>query len=225
VAEGEECGVELFLLEAEEEVGLVFFGVDGLEEGGASGGVALDAGVVAGGDVGGAEGAGFGEEVAEFEFFVADDAGVGGASGAVFAGEVVDDHAFEFTGFIDDVMGDAEGVGDAAGVGDGLGAAAFVFGAGDAVLGPDFHGDADDVIALFFEEVGGDGGVDASAHAEEDAGLGRGTVHGLGSMREKGRETKEKVVLRTAVAAEGCKLGNERIANCACSRFPISGVQ
>ena len=39
-------------------------------------------------------------------------------------------------------------VGDAAGIGDGRGAAAFVLRAGDAVLRPDLHRHADDVVAL-----------------------------------------------------------------------------
>jgi hypothetical protein len=52
---------------------------------------------MAGGDMGGAEGAGLGEQIAELELFVAHDARVGGAPGAVFAGEIIDDHPLEFT--------------------------------------------------------------------------------------------------------------------------------
>ena len=129
----------------------------------------LDDGVVAGGDEGGAEAACLAPEVAEFKFLVAHHAGVGGAPGLVLGGEVVDDLRLEIGGLLDDVMRDAEGMGDAAGVGDGGGAAAFILGAGDAVLGPDFHGHANDVVALLLEQMGGYGGIDAAGHADDDA--------------------------------------------------------
>jgi hypothetical protein len=120
--------------------------------------------------MGRAERAGLGQQVAELELFVAHHARVRRAAGAVFAGEIIDDHLLELVRLVDDVVGNAERVRDAARVGDGLRAAAFVLRARDAILRPDLHGHADDVVALLLEQVGGDGRIDAAAHAEQDAG-------------------------------------------------------
>ena len=58
---------------------------------------------------------------------------------------------------------------NAARVRDGLRAAAFVLGPRDAVLRPDLHRHADDVVALLAQQIAGDAGIDAAAHAEQDA--------------------------------------------------------
>ena len=68
-------------------------------------------------------------------------------------------------------MGDVERLGDAPGVVDvldtaTLGAAAESLG---TRLGPEPHRDADDLMALFLEQRGGDGGVDTAAHRDDDA--------------------------------------------------------
>ena len=170
VAEREEGAGELFLFEREEEVALVFARVFAFLEEEAVG-TLFDAGKVAGGNVLGAKLSGAADECAEFEFFVAHDARVGRAASFVFFGEVVDDLLLEIFGFVDQVIGDAEFVGDGAGIHDGLRAAAFVFGARDAILGPEFEGDADDVVALFEQKGGGSGGIDASAQANNNAGF------------------------------------------------------
>src|SRR5581483_12093392 len=68
-------------------------------------------------------------------------------------------------------MRDAERVCHAARVGDRARAAAFVLGARDAILRPDFHRHADDIVALLLEQVTGDGAIDSAAHTEDDAWL------------------------------------------------------
>ena len=177
---------ELLLAQGEEEIALVLARVAAFAEDGAAVCVTLDDGVVAGGDEGCAEAACLAPEVAEFEFLVAHHARVGRAPGLVLGGEVIDDLRLEIGGLLDDVMRDAEGMGDAAGIRDGGGAAAFILRAGDAVLRPDFHGHADDVVALLLEEMGGDGGIDAAGHADDDALGWGGHVErgGYAGMRE-----------------------------------------
>jgi hypothetical protein len=60
-------------------------------------------------------------------------------------------------------------VGYAARIGHGLWAATFVLGPRDAILRPDLHGNADDIVSLFAKEVTRDAGVHAPAHAEKNA--------------------------------------------------------
>jgi len=122
---------------------------------------------VSGGDEVAAQLSGAVEEGPELEVLVAHDAGVRCASSSILFGEVADDAFLEFGGFVDEVVGDAKAGADAAGVHDGLGSAAFVFGAVDAVLRPQFQGDAYDVESLFLKEGGGSRGIDAAAHAHQ----------------------------------------------------------
>ena len=90
----------------------------------------------------------FTPEIAELEFFVAHHARVRRPAGLVFAGEIINHDALELIGLINNVMRNTEGMRYAAGIGDRLRPAAFVLRAGDAVLRPDFHSDADHVVAL-----------------------------------------------------------------------------
>ena len=78
---------------------------------------------------------------------------------------------------VEEVVGDADDLAGASGVVDILdGAAAAVLGRGLLGVGgaPEAHGDADDIVTLLFQEEGCDGGVDSSAHGDDDAGLGHG---------------------------------------------------
>src|ERR1700730_10248484 len=50
----------------------------------------------------------------------------------------------------------------------GLRAATFVLGARDAVLRPDLHGHADNVVSLLAEKITRHAGIDAAAHAEQN---------------------------------------------------------
>jgi len=52
---------------------------------------------------------------------------------------------------------------------DSLRTAAFVLGARNAILRPNLHRHADDVVALLAQQVAGDAGIDTTAHAEENA--------------------------------------------------------
>lgn len=126
VADGEDHSGEFFAGDAEEDVGLVFFVVESAEEVGLAVGCFCDAGVVAGGDVIGADGFGVAGEFSEFEVLVAADAGVGGSAAVIFADEVVDDSA-EVVLEVEGVEGDVEESGDVAGVGGVGGGAAALF--------------------------------------------------------------------------------------------------
>jgi len=165
----EEGAPELFSAQAEEEVGLIFFRIKSLAQNGSLVFGMLHRGVMTGGDELSAKGGGFVPEVAEFQFLVAHDAGVGRASGAVFICEVINHQSLEGNGLVDDEMGDAQSMGNAAGVSDSLRAATFVLGARHAILRPEFHGNTDDIPSLFLEQPGSDTGVNAAAHAHDDA--------------------------------------------------------
>ena len=54
-------------------------------------------------------------------------------------------------------------------VGDGLRAATLVLGARDTILRPHFHRHTDDIVALFAQQIAGDAGVHATAHAKQHA--------------------------------------------------------
>ena len=129
----------------------------------------FDDGVMARGDVIAAERLGLFPEIAELELLVAHHARIRRPAGLVFAGEIIDDQALELIRFIDDVMRKAQRVGHAARIGHGLRPAAFVLRARDAILRPDLHGHADDVVALLAQEITRHAGIDATAHAEKDA--------------------------------------------------------
>src|SRR5437773_9948241 len=58
---------------------------------------------------------------------------------------------------------------DTARIGHRLQPATFVFCARDAILRPDLHGHANDVIALFPQQIGCDAGVHSTAHAKQDS--------------------------------------------------------
>lgn len=108
-------------------------------------------------------------EPAKLQILIAHDARVRRAAGLVFVGEVLDDVLLKICRFIHEVIRDIEIVADAARIGHGLRAAAFVFGAVHAVLGPELERDADDIVALLNEQGGRGGGIYPPAHAADDA--------------------------------------------------------
>src|SRR5208283_3578064 len=130
-----------------------------------------DLGVVAGGDEIGLELLAVGPELAELQPVVADDARVGRAAGEVFVREVVDD-AFEVRLEVERVERDVEPVGDAPGVaGIERAAAAFLVRGGVIVVAMHAraHEQADDLVALLLEQVGGNGAIDSAAHGQYHA--------------------------------------------------------
>jgi hypothetical protein len=78
--------------------------------------VAGDAGVVAGGDLCGADAGGHVDEGIELDEVVAEGAGDGGAAVEVVVDEGADDGLFKGVLKVDDVVGDADQLGDVAGV-------------------------------------------------------------------------------------------------------------
>ncbi len=108
------------------------------------------------------------QQHAELEVLIAHHTGVGGAAGAVLVGEVLDDLFLEQVRFVDQVVGNAQSGTDAAGIHDGLGSAALILGPVDAVLGPQFEGDADHLVALFQQQRRRGGGIHPATHAHQD---------------------------------------------------------
>src|SRR5690606_37471975 len=126
-------------------------------------GIAIDASIVAGRDVGRAELLGDGEEAAELDLLVAVDAGARGRAGAVRADEGIDHPLAERGALVEDVVGDAEVLTGAPRVVPILGRAA----APHLVLPlrvPEVQRDPDQIEALLGEQRRRDGGVDAAAH-------------------------------------------------------------
>ena len=76
-------------------------------------------------------------------------------------------------------MRNAQRVRDPARIRHRLRSATFILGARHAILRPDLHGHADDVVALFPKQVPGHARVHAAAHPEEDALLIRGNHQGV----------------------------------------------
>ena len=136
-------------------------------------------------------------EVAELQLLIAHHARVRRAPRLVLAGEIMDDLLLELARFLHHVMRNAEGMGHAARIRDGRGSAALVLRAGDAVLRPDLHGHADHVVALLLEQMRGDGGIDSSAHSDDDAGFGGGhgerdTIRGM--PRKSSRVLRRRII-------------------------------
>ena len=156
---------DLRLAQAVEEIALVLVGVKSAQQRGAAGGVAALADVMAGGDVFGAARDGVVEEGLELDLGVAQHVRVGGASGLVF-GEEIAEHAFlVFGGEVDRLDLDAEHVGHRQHVEKVLPRGALL---GVVVVVPVLHEDAEHVVALLLQQVGGDGGIDAARHADDD---------------------------------------------------------
>jgi hypothetical protein len=109
-----------------------------------------------------------GPELAELEPGVADDAGIRRASGQIFIGEIVNDPV-EFTFEIKSIERNAKAVGYAAGVSGVLSAAAafLVRGAiGFRLMSAGAHEEADHLVALFFQQVRGNGAIHSAAHGQ-----------------------------------------------------------
>ena len=90
----------------------------------------------------------------------------------VLAGKIIDDKPLKLVGFVHNVVRHPQLVGHAARVRNGRRTAAFVLGAGNAVLRPDLHGYADDVKALLLEQVGSHTRIHPAAHAQKNALIG-----------------------------------------------------
>ena len=112
------------------------------------------------------QGGGFAPKIAEFELLVAHHTRVWRAPGLVFAGEIINDQPLELVGFVNDVMRNTQRMCHTARIGHSLRTAAFVFRARDAILRPNFHGNADDLVALLAQQISRDAGVHSPAHPQ-----------------------------------------------------------
>ena len=166
-ADGQEHAAELLLSQPEQHVGLVLPLVDALPERPlAVGGVAFDAGVVAGGDVVGVHHRGALHEEVELDAVVARDARMRCAPALVLTHEVGDDVLAELTPRIHDVVGHTQRLAYTARILDVLDGAAALVVRRYVVLvrGPEPHRDADNVVALPVQQVRGHRRVDAARH-------------------------------------------------------------
>ncbi len=158
---------QLRLIQTVQEVALILAGVFGLEQlhATAAGRVGAHAGIVAGGDLLGAERQCVVEESAELDFRVAQHVRVGRATGGVLAEELGEYALLVFLGEIDDLDVDAEVVGDAHDVDQILPRRAVFL---VVVVFPVFHEHADNPPAALPQEQGGDRRVDAAGKADDD---------------------------------------------------------
>src|SRR5438046_4082351 len=129
----------------------------------------LDNRVMTRGDVIAAERCRFTPEIAELELFIAHHARIRRPTGLVLAGEIFNHEPLELVGFVDNIMRNAQRMRHAARICYCLGTATFVLRTGDTVLRPDFHSDADHVVALFAQKISGDAGVHSTAHSKKNA--------------------------------------------------------
>src|SRR5438094_3081923 len=125
--------------------------------------------IMSGADVIAAERPGLAPEIAELEFLIAHHAWVWRPASLVFAGKIIDNESLELVRLINNVVRNPKRVRHAPGVGNGLRSATFVFRARDAILRPDLHGHADDIVALLAQQIARDAGVHSTAHTKKDA--------------------------------------------------------
>jgi len=106
----------------------------------------------------------------EFQILVAHHARVRRATGFVFVREILNDLGLKLRRLVDEIIGDTQLIAHRPGIADRLRSAALILGARDAILRPEFQGDADDVVTLFKQKRGRSGGVHSTAHATDHAG-------------------------------------------------------
>lgn len=173
-AERAERAQQLLLPQAEQKIRLVLARVAPLAQHGMgirAVPVVLNDGVMAGGDIFRPERARLFPQVAEFQFLIAHHARVRRASRLVFARKIIDDQLPERIRLVHHVMRNPQRMRHAARIGDRAGPAAFVLRARDAILRPDLHRHAHDIVAPLLEQVRGHAGIDAAAHSEDDPGF------------------------------------------------------
>src|ERR1043166_3085281 len=103
-------------------------------------------------------------EITKLDFLIAHHAWVWCPAGLIFAREIIDHESLELVGFINDVMRNTQRMRNAARIGHCLWSTTFVFRARDAILRPDLHGDADDVVALLAQQIARNAGIPPAAH-------------------------------------------------------------
>ena len=169
---------ELFLLEHVKHVALVLAKIDTTQQAVArtrivnrESWIVNDPRVVPGGHKLGVERGQPFEQRPVLDVLVTADARVWRASGGVFGDKVIDDSLAETLLEVHDVVADAELAGHAAGVVGVFHATALLVAAQfvRAFLGPEAHRHADDFVALFHEEGGGDGAIHAPGHTHNNA--------------------------------------------------------
>ena len=171
IADGKARGGELRLGERPQEVTLVLAAIARAQEREAfRARVALHARVVSGGHRSGVPRARAREQGAELQLAIAGHARDRRAAARIAVGERCDDGPVELLRHVQQVIGNAEALGHAPRVVDGVAAAARAEARGRLVAAPPHaHGDADGLVSGLHEARGGDRGVDAAAHADDDA--------------------------------------------------------
>ena len=111
------------------------------------------------------------QQIAELDGLIAGHAGDGRLAGEISVGKGVDDRLAEILLIVENIMGHAEMIGHATGVANVLPRAAGA-GPGRRIARiVELQRDADDVVSLFLEDCGGDRGIDATGHGDDDPGV------------------------------------------------------
>ena len=173
VAERETQQIELRARGGEQEIALVALGLAGAIERAAAAGQRARSDVMAGRQHLGAEIARSLEQVAELDRLVAFDTGHRRLAGHVALGEAVDHRLLEAALIVEHVMRNADALGDRAGVVDIAAGAAGALAVGRRAVVVKLQRDADDIVAGVGQQRGGDRGIDAARHRDDDARVGR----------------------------------------------------
>ncbi len=169
-AEREAQIVDLLLRGGEKEIALVLVGIDRTIEG-AVRAIGMAADIVACRQSIGAEIAGRLQEVGKLDGLVAGNARDRRLAADIARGERID-HGFAETCFIvEDIMRDAQALGYAACVFDILTGTAGTGTMGGCAMIIELQGDADDIIALAFEDAGHNRRIHAARHGNDDTGV------------------------------------------------------
>ena len=120
------------------------------------------------------------EQVAKLDLLIAGDARDRRLARGIALRKAAHHRVGEAALIIEHVVGDAQHLGDAARIVDVLAGAAASLPARRLAVIVELQRDADDLVALALHERGGDGGIHASRHGDDDAGL----THAVWGRRE-----------------------------------------
>ena len=170
-AQGEDDACHLFLGQSEEKIALILGRIEPFAQDEALR-LALDTGIMAGGEEIGLQLPRPPQQQLELEPLITEHAGIGSAAGEVIVAETVDDLPLEILFKIYDVKRDIEAFRDPSGVVDIVvgttAAAGFAIFFRERGIVPDLHGHADHFMPLLLEQSGRDAGIDPAAHGDDN---------------------------------------------------------
>ena len=108
-------------------------------------------------------------QAAELEVLIAHHTRIGRAAGFIFVGKILNHLGLKLLCFINQVIRNSQFVAHRPRIGNRLRPAAFILGARNTILRPKFKRDSDNVVALIEQKRCRCRGIDASAHANNNA--------------------------------------------------------